>query len=570
MFKLPRNSTTHNARHASTAPVPSAPSRPHATRWSASCQVPPAHRGIPVRRAGSRHRPGTVLLLVLVVVMILSLAGFSFTAYTYTEHKAARLNGDLLEAEQALESAEAYLLRLIELPEEQQAQLGSLENAPDRFRDISLADRSAETKVPGPHFTVLSPQLESGQLTGVRYGLLDASTKLHLGRVLEWERADPGVGKQALLQLPEVTETMADALLDWLDEDSQPRPLGAEAEYYGALETPYRPRNGIPQTLEELLLVRGMTRQALFGADENFNYQVDPYEERLVTARPAATPGGDQLPLSYYLTTFSAEGNHGADGLPRIWLNNPDLSQLHERLRGEVSEQMANLVVAYRQFGGSSPAGGGSGSGARSSSSDLAPNFRLPPQFPFLSPLDVVDLQVVGTDAQGRNTTWSSPYRSDAREASSWLDAWLDRVTVDASPRIVGRVNVNRAPREVLRGVPGLTESLVEQIVSMRESRTTSADGTGRHATWLWTEGLVTLDELKELLEHLTGRGDVWEAQVVGFWPEGGPAVRAFAVLDGTTRPARRLYWKDLRFYGMGYSLDVLTQESPENATGLP
>jgi hypothetical protein len=524
----------------------------------------------------SEKRSGTVLLLVLVVVMILSLAGFSFTAYTYTEHKAARLNGDLLESEQAIESAEAYLSRLIELPQEQQVQLGGLDDAPDRFRDISLADRSAEAKVEGPHFTVISPRLESGQLTGLRYGLLDASSKLHLGRVLQWEQASPDTGKQALLQFPNITESMADALLDWMDADSQPRPLGAETEFYATLETPYQPRNGVPLTIEELLLVRGMSRPLLFGADENFNYQVDPYEERNLDAGPAASLNNDQLPLAFYLTTFSAEGNRRSDGTPRIWLNDPDLARLHERLRQEISEGLANLVVAYRQFGGQVAGTSGATSGATraggpaSDDPGPAPNLGLPAAFPFLSPLDIVDLQVTGTDSQGRAVSWSSPYGSDVTQASTWLDVWLDRVTVEPTERIAGRVNVNRAPREVLLGVPGLSESLVEQILSLRESRVASTGGEGKHAAWLWTEGLVTLDELKPLLADLTGQGDVWEAQVVGFWPEGGPAARAFLVLDGTTRPARRLYWKDLRLHGTGYAREVLSGESLENSGRLP
>lgn len=513
-----------------------------------------------------KERRGTVLLLVLVVVVILSLAGFSFTAFTYTEHKAARLNGDLLESEQAVESAEAYLLRLIELPAEQQTQLGGLENAPDRFRDISLADRSAESKVSGPHFTVISPRLESGELTGIRYGLVDSSSKLHLARVLEWEQTLPGSGRDALLRFPNVTETMADAILDWLDADSQSRPLGAEAEFYGTLEVSYRPRNGIPEAIEELLLVRGMTRPLLFGADENFNYQVDPYEERLQEEAGALPLAGSQLPLSYFLTTHSAEGNRRADGTLRIWLNDPDLAQLQEQLRQVFDERIANYVIAFRQFGGVAGATSGSSSSA---DAGPAPNLALPAAFSFLSPLDVVDAAVTGIDSQGRPATWGSPYSSDTSRVSAWLDNWLDQVSVDSTERIRGRVNVNLAPREVLMAVPGLSESLVEQIVSLRESRLPTNEGVARHAAWLWTEGLVTLEQMKPLLDELTGQGDIWEAQVVGFWPEGGPAVRVFMVLDGTTRPARRLYWKDLRFYGTGYSLQILAQESP-GAAELP
>ena len=46
----------------------------------------------------------------------------------------------------------------------------------------------------------------------------------------------------------------ADAILDWIDEDEEARPFGAEAEYYNALATSYSPANGPLQSVEELLL----------------------------------------------------------------------------------------------------------------------------------------------------------------------------------------------------------------------------------------------------------------------------------------------------------------------------
>lgn len=52
-------------------------------------------------------------------------------------------------------------------------------------------------------------------------------------------------------------ETRTDAFLDWLDEDDDARQDGAEAPYYAPLQR--RPRNGALRSVEELMLVRGMT-----------------------------------------------------------------------------------------------------------------------------------------------------------------------------------------------------------------------------------------------------------------------------------------------------------------------
>lgn len=59
-----------------------------------------------------------------------------------------------------------------------------------------------------------------------------------------------------------------DAIRDWIDSDDQDRDHGAEEGYYLSLARPYRPRNAPLQTLEELLLVRGMTDDIFYGNEE--------------------------------------------------------------------------------------------------------------------------------------------------------------------------------------------------------------------------------------------------------------------------------------------------------------
>lgn len=58
------------------------------------------------------------------------------------------------------------------------------------------------------------------------------------------------------LRLLLANDTLADALLDWRDGDSIPRPLGAESDWYRSRALPL-PRNGPLADLRELALVRG-------------------------------------------------------------------------------------------------------------------------------------------------------------------------------------------------------------------------------------------------------------------------------------------------------------------------
>ncbi len=63
----------------------------------------------------------------------------------------------------------------------------------------------------------------------------------------------------------EQANTVADSVLDWKDEDELHRLSGAESDYYMSLPNPYKSKNSKFDTLEELLLVKGMTLEILYG-----------------------------------------------------------------------------------------------------------------------------------------------------------------------------------------------------------------------------------------------------------------------------------------------------------------
>ncbi len=60
-------------------------------------------------------------------------------------------------------------------------------------------------------------------------------------------------------------DTIVDSILDWKDKDDLHRLNGAESDYYLSLPNPYKAKNGDFETLEELLLVKGVTREILYG-----------------------------------------------------------------------------------------------------------------------------------------------------------------------------------------------------------------------------------------------------------------------------------------------------------------
>ncbi|MBP2675228.1 MAG: type secretion system minor pseudopilin GspK [Deltaproteobacteria bacterium] len=58
-----------------------------------------------------------------------------------------------------------------------------------------------------------------------------------------------------------IDASLADAFVDWLDNDDTPRVGGAETAYYQALPYPYKAKNDLFDSVEEILLVRGVTRE---------------------------------------------------------------------------------------------------------------------------------------------------------------------------------------------------------------------------------------------------------------------------------------------------------------------
>lgn len=78
--------------------------------------------------------------------------------------------------------------------------------------------------------------------------------------------------KNLLIQLGvsgEDADVIVDSILDWKDADNLVRIHGAEDEYYLALPKPYKAKNANFETIEELLLVRGITPEIFFGTDDH-------------------------------------------------------------------------------------------------------------------------------------------------------------------------------------------------------------------------------------------------------------------------------------------------------------
>jgi len=510
------------------------------------------------RRVGARRaRRGMVLFVVVVFVTMLSLAGLSYVAVMSTEHKAVRMRGDELQVEMAVGSGVEMMkahLQWKSKPSDTVRPADRSDSGADKFRGVVVMDDESGRST---RFSVVSPKIENDRVNGFRFGISNESTKLNLSVLPEWDKREPGAARAALMALPNMTQSIADAILDWIDRDDSPRQFGAEASYYAGLNLPYGPRNAEPTSLEELLLVRDVTREMLFGADENFNYQVDPGEQASASGTVLPSAGGGEVPWSMLLTVFSAEKNVNPKGEPRIDLNERDLTSLYGKLQKVVDEDLAKFIILCRQFKRVTQT---SAKSKPVSIKKVTPDLKGRARYRFNSVLDLLGatVEVRANDKARTRRTVRSPLKASRRVIRETLPMLQDYLSVSSDPVIRGRVNLSEAPEEVLLAIPGVTEGLARRIKTRRQATSSGEGASWRHPTWLLADGLVDLEQMKKLLPYVTCGGDVYRGQVVGFFDEEGPANRAEVVIDATSSPVRQVYYKDLRLLGRGFAKDAL------------
>ena len=507
-----------------------------------------------------RRRRGVVLIVVLVVVAMLALAGYTFTHMMLTHQHAAQLHGRQIQARVLVDSGVEYVRTFFTQEEATRVEMGGHYLNPPVFQAVPVM---VDTDPRGRgNFSVLAPNLdELGNLAGVRYGLEDLSTRLNMNILPMAEQLLPGAGRTLLMGLPGMTEDIADAILDWIDEDTEVREFGAESESYVG----YLPKDGSLDSVEELLLVRGVTPRLLFGIDTNRNGMVEQHElEQEVsgvtstaedTGAVDITAEGMQRGWSGFLTLHSQEKNTTSLGQRRIFVNNDNLQELFTQLSDVFNEEWAVFIVAYRQSGASD--GGGTGESAAGHELD----FEQEPQEQLSQVLDLIGKQVQARFAnEEQPVLLQSPFPDEQVAMNLYLPLLMDALSVNESATIPGRININQAPRTILQGIPGMTEELVEQIIQKRavELDPENEDPNLKFESWLLTTGIVTLDQMKSLMPFVTAGGDVFQAQVVGYFEDGGAASRTEAVFDTTGKIPRVVFWRDISHLGRGYPLELL------------
>ncbi|MCP1726875.1 general secretion pathway protein K [Natronospira proteinivora] len=210
-------------------------------------------------RSGRARQRGVALVMALVVVAISAIIASDLLYRTFIDQRRTESVLHSAQARQYLYGAEDWVGHLLRRDSEE--------------TEIDSLDQPwAEQLPPLP--------VDGGQITGRledQQGLFNLNNLItDDGRVNEMAHGH----FQRLLALLEIDPEIADAVLDWIDADQEPRfPMGAEDGTYLGQDPAYRAANQGFQSVSELRLVAGFQDPEVYD-------RIEPY----VTALPNSIP----------------------------------------------------------------------------------------------------------------------------------------------------------------------------------------------------------------------------------------------------------------------------------------
>lgn len=294
------------------------------------------------RSSNNKGRRAVVILGVLVVVVLLSLAGYHYSALALSGYKSANYGHRQAQALALADSGVHYAAALL-------SDADTMANTLN-YNPYNNSGLFANVLVPGDEikgfrgrFSLYAPPDSSNPGGDFRHGVIDEAGKLNLNSLMLWDPS--GKMLQAVLaQLPNVTTDAAACIGDWMDADDTPSTSGAESEYYNGLTPPYRCKNGFLDSLDELLLVKGVTPEMLYGQYRN------PYP--LPLPGQLSPNGNVDLGMSAFVTVYSREVTCDLKGTALTNLNDSSFSNITQNLGPQLGTALTNYIILYRQYGG--------------------------------------------------------------------------------------------------------------------------------------------------------------------------------------------------------------------------
>jgi type II secretory pathway component PulK len=334
---------------------------------------------------------GTILIITIWIITLLAGMALVFAHTMRIEDKA---NGNRIYQVQSRELANGSIAYAQALATE--------------AIDTTLAE---DPQAIGDDWIVLiKPDEDQDDRAG--YGMIDEAGKININTATQ----------EMLEKLPGMTEELAAALIDWRDGNSDVTTNGAEDEYYLLLDEPYTAKNGSLESIDELLLVKGFTRQIIYGEDTNRNGVLDANENDGNESDPPDNADGTLDPGIFpYVTVYSIQSNQNDSGENKPNINNSNLNAVSTALQEELDAGRFAVVM------------------------NNVRNNR-----PFENLIDFY-------------------YKSQMTLEE--FDMVADKLSDSNNQNVRGKININTAPKRVLQCLPELEEADAETLVTYRSSK---------------------------------------------------------------------------------------------------
>ena len=416
-----------------------------------------------------RARRGTVLIVAMILIFVLAGMTLALCRSMRVEAIASANYAASLQASTIERGAEQYLMSMLVNQNGDLSQLDETE-----FACVQVGDG---------YFWVLRP--DYGDSAMPVFGMIDEGAKLNINTATF----------DQLMLLPYMTDDVAAAIVDWRSDPNTSTPGGAESDYYLSLPDAYYCKNDLYESVEELLLVRGVTQQMLYG-----NGQAPPLgDSSNISSSGSSSVTNDlwlQRGLYDLLTSCSIEPASAATGAAP---------------GGAATGGGATTGTRAPTGGGAATGGGARGAGGTAGAA--------------------------GKSTGGTGNTGKTPGKTTASSA--------------ASTQLRGRINVNTAPREVLLTLPGLESADVDKLLSQRASASTPSTDT----TWV---NQILGQKATALANLITGKSYQYSADIVAVSGNGRAFKRVRIVIDITGTTPQIIYRRDNTDRGWPMDLQIL------------
>ncbi len=435
-------------------------------------------------RCAPRRRHGAVLIVALIIIAVLAGMVMVLGRSMRVEVQAAGNQTAAAQAQGAESAAEQYVLGILT------TDVSDVQTFTEDQFQVHVGDQGA-----GGTFLIVRPDYDDQSLP--LYGLVEEGSKININTA----------GQSLLYNLVQDDDTLT-AVTSWRT------PNGVDS-YYNSLPSPYQCKAAPFESVEELLMVRGFTRQILYG-----DGTAPPMGQRSnVLAGNNSTVGGSQVLSDTQLA-------RGVYDLLTIWSDDPttlpDGSQRYGLARINQISQL--LAMAQDQ----------------ATAQRIIAGYRRNPR---ALPTSIFDF---------------------ARAGLSDTDLDLIADYALAPPNAAARIEVNQAPPSVLYalvGLNGIQSTDIDNLLAARQQQEPQVGTIG------WVSDSIGVAAAGRLARYITNRSYFFSADIHAFSDDGRAFKRVRIVVDARTSTPEIVYRRDIT--DRPDQMDQLNMDSLRHGQGL-